>query len=609
MKSTKNYQGRCVDRRQEISDRFAACFQSADMRPLDEWAPDNVDVGSWSPWPGKLSFDQTPQLIPPLRAIRRETCHRLTVVAAAAGGKSTIGETFLSWLIKNAPGFTCWFSQTKETAKEFAETRIWPFLMSCPQVVKLLPDSRHKQRTMDVLFPHMSFLIRPANQTSAQSKHIRYLFCDEPWLYKPGILMQLHKRTTKFAHNRKILELSTGSILGDETDQAYNAGTKREWQFTCYKCGKMWVPPFSPERLDVPGGVKWEPESKLESGIWDFDRVRKTAYYECPFCRERYAPTEENQYRLNRPDSYTSGPEDAEHESFHWPAWVSDFRLLGDFAVEFLQAKAAIKRGSTELLQEFVQKREARAWDIAAVDAEPMTEIESDYRMGDHWPEATARVITVDVQKFHMWLLCRDWAPGPRSRLVTYEKVLTWDEIRKRQLELGVDNILVFIDSSHFTELVYGQCCRFGWNAIKGEPAPNGFLKKEGESKRYVPVIESNGRGQPAQLPADARFSSCTLWRVSEEMTAGSLHLFRTGRAKGWTIPRNPPADYSQQMAARVRRARQHKATGQTVWEWFTIGKCGEHAWDCERYQCAPTHIGGILEGLEPETQIEKEEK
>jgi hypothetical protein len=363
------------------------------------------------------------------------------------------------------------------------------------------------------------------------------------------------------------------------------------------------VPFFSPERLDAKGGVRWSQDARTGGGTYDFEKVRKTVTYQCPHCGHEFRPTEENQHKLNRGGCYTAGTPDAEHESFHWPAWVSDFRLLGDFAVEFLQAKAALKRGTTELLQEFTQKREAKAWDASIIEAEPMRQIESTYDLGDPWPEAEVRFLTVDVQKHHLWALVREWKQGPESRLVWTGKIMTWDELRQRQVEHGVEDRFTFVDSSHFTELVYGQCCRFNWNALKGEKASGGFVEEGDGVSLRVPVSASNQSGRPARLPVDARVTACDLLRVSEEMTSESLHLFRTGRAGGWTIPRNAPAEYMEQMASRVRRTRQHKLTGQTIWEWVTVGKCGEHLWDCERYQVAAAYLSGMLEGKQEETK------
>lgn len=601
----------CPSLEADLSAEFSRGFAASDLRPLHEWLPDNVTLkeGFPSPFPGKLAFHQTPWLIMPLTAARRATCHRQTLQAASAGGKSTVGEAHLAWSIANAPGFSCWFTPTEITTKEFAETRIWPFLESCPQVVKLLPQDRHKRRTESIIFPHMAFLMLPANISSTQSKHIRYLYCDETWLYEPGLLAQMHKRTDAFAHNRKIFEFSTGSILGDETDQAWNAGTRREWQLKCPKCSTWHTPFFSPERLDMPGGVRWAPEAKLHTGVYDFSIIRESCYYEC-LCRERFKPTQANAYILNRDGKYTGPDEIQRHESFHWSAIVCHFPILGEIAVEFVQAKAAIRRGSTALLQEFTQKREARPWNISVIDDEPPMLIEPRYSIGDPWPEAESGFLYADVQKDCLWAMIRDWMTGPRTRLVFAGKVLTWDELRALQIQYGIADECVWIDSGYSADVVYGQCCRFGWTATKGEKAPGGFIvKDETEERSYrVPVVKANGNGVPLRLPADAKFMDCELYRISEEMTAESLHLFRTGRADGWEEPKNPPEDYTAQMAARVWRTRQDKRTGQTIRELITIGTCGEHLHDCARGQLAMAFKARFLEG-NPVIEKESESK
>jgi hypothetical protein len=535
-----------------------------------------------------------------MRCLDNPVCHRITIVAAAAGGKSTIGEVFSAYVISEQPGFFVWFAPTEAAAKEFADTRLNQVFKNCDAIKRRMPHDRHKIRNTGIIFDHMSYLVLPANITAAQSKHIRYMVCDEPWLYKPGMLSQLHKRTTKFAHNRKIIELSTGSILGDETEQAFQAGTKREWMFRCPECDNSHVPLFSPERLDENSYVKWSRDAKKNSGEWDFDAVRKSVVYVCPNCKHEFVPSDSNQYALNNGGGYTPAADSAEHQSFHWPAWASDFRLLGDFAVEFLQARAALKRGTTELLQEFTQKRHALAWDASLVDKEPVNNIAGDYQMGDPWADAQGRFMAVDVQKTHLWATIRDWKSGPETRLVWAGRIETWDEARAVQQEHGVIDQRVFVDSGHFTDTVYQQCCRFDWNAIKGEKCAGGFVQTVGDVKLRVPVLEANGEGVPMALPVDAVVKACALYRVSEEMTSERLHLFRTGRATGWTVPANPPKEYTDQMAARVRRARQNPRTGQTFWEWVTIAKCGEHLWDCERIQIAAAFLAGALD---PEQQ------
>jgi hypothetical protein len=428
------------------------------------------------------------------------------------------------------------------------------------------------------------------------------MVCDETWLYRPGILGQLHKRTTKFSHNRKVLELSTGSIKDDETERAWISGTQRRWQFRCPECSGLFVPTWRMADDNQPGGVRWSEDAKTETS-WNMAKVRASVYLQCPLCAAKFQPSEENGYRLNRGGEYTApvdGSSEA-HESFHWPAWVSDFKLLADLAVEWLESTAAIRRGTIELLKEFTQKREANAWDEGVIERK-----EIELRSGGYTLEQAAsepfgvRIMTVDVQRDWFWCVVRDWDKGPHTRMVWVGKILSWDQIREIQLALGVRDGAVFIDSGHFTATVYAQCCRFNWTALKGENAPMGFPEKQADGKvRNVPIMKAQGRGVPTARTTDARIASCYLVRISEELTADTLSLFRTDSAQGWTIADDAPAEYHEQMASRVRRVRLHPRTGQAIHEWVTIGKSGEHLHDCERYQIAAAYAAGMLIGID----------
>jgi hypothetical protein len=78
-------------------------------------------------------------------------------------------------------------------------------------------------------------------------------------------------------------------------------------------------------------------------------------------------------------------------------------------------------------------------------------------------------------------------------------------------------------------------------------------------------------------------------------MTADSMDLIRSGKAEGWTIARDTPEDHRRQIAARVRRTRPNPKTGQMQTEWITVGRDGEHLWDCERYQIAVAWQAGLI--------------
>ncbi len=593
----------------EITEPLCQTFAPPADLEVDAWARENIVVGAWSPWEGKFSTDRTPWIVEPLRILGRPGPRRLTILGPAAGGKSTISEVFLAWLIDNAPGFCVWYAQDEEAAKEFAETRVQRFLASCERVSRWFPGNRHAKRTQAIHFPHMSFVIQAANEGNAQSKHIRHLICDEPWMYKPGMLAQLHKRTTRFAHNRTIIETSTGSLEGDEVDQAWQQGSRQRWQIFCPHCEELHVPRWTFDRADSPGGVKWSPKAKRENGTWDLRAVAESTTYQCPTCQTHHAATSANAYIVNRNGSYTLPAADSmpNHFSFHWNCIASDFSQLGAIAVEFLMAKQAIKRGDTSLFQEFTQKKLAEAWSGESASAEIKYQ-PSDYMLGDPWAEEARRFLTIDKQRDHFWAVVRAWSANGNSRLVWAGRVSTWVDLRNLQQSNAVPDRQVLVDSGYSATEVYRECCRYGWIAIKGEARKGGyeFTNEDGVKSRRIFSLTSPA--DPGLGTAEQGMTTCPLVLISDEMTSDALALFRSGEVAGWTVAKDTPEEHVQQMAARVKRSRVLPRTNQTVWEWATVGKHGEHLWDCERMQLAAAVMSGFFDHSKIITTEEKNE-
>ena len=573
--------------------RDAEALRSQDRRDIADWARDNIVMGSWSPWPGQFDPSLTPWIVEPLRVLGQRGPRRVTITGPAAGGKSTIGEVFAAWAVDNAPGLTAWFAHTDEMAKEFAETRLHRMFAVCPRVARWFADmARHAKRTQAIHFPHMSFLVQAANETNAQSKHIRHLILDETWQYAPGMVAQLHKRTTRFAHNRTILELSTGSLADDETDNAWRQGTRQEWQIVCPHCGRMHAPRWSFGRHDEPGGVKWDRAAKREDGTWDFRRVAESVGYECPMCVQRIAANPSNALAINRGGRYTEPAADAmpRHWSFHWNCIASDFAQLGAIAVEFLHAQSALKRGATTLLQEFRQKKEAMPWEEEAPRMR-VAEMAGNYLMGEECAGEIGRLMLVDVQRGHFWGLIRTYFPGGESRLFACARLETWEAVRAFQVQNKVGENSVLVDSGEGgrTDDVYAHCCLWGWIAMKGVEAKDGFLVG---GEKCLAAWSMNGeaatRYSPASLLPNSRNSWTEVLMVSKAITTGIMARARGGFIAGWTIPKDAPDFYREQLA--TRRYDERKKL------WRTIGKCGEHLWDCERYAIAAAFMAGYFQ-------------
>lgn len=603
----------------QSSARFAA-FRAVDRRGLDEWGRDNIIMGEgWSAWPGRFDPSITPMICEPLRRLGGTGPRRVTILGPAAGSKSTIGEVLIAWVIDNAPGLTVWFTETIDTAKEFAESRLNRVLAACPRVASwFVQMARHAKRTQEIHFPHMSLLVRAANETQAQSKHIRHMVCDETWRYPTGMLAMLHKRTTRFAHNRTILELSTGSLAGDETDEAFGMGSRQEWQVYCPACKTHHVPRWSFGK-DKPGGVKWSPLAKRADGSWNFRIVIESAYYECPLCSAQYAANAANGYALNHAGKFTDPHPDTvpNHWSFRWNCIATDFAQLGTVAVEYLLAKAAAKRGMMTLLQEFTQKKLAEAWKEIVTDADITQALATGYKMGEAWADEFLRFMTVDVQATHMWCVVRAWSKAQEARLAWAGRVESFGEVREMQLRHGVQDQRVLIDSGDFTDAVYTECAFYGWYAIKGEPAERGYRRDLGGGRFASELAEFSGGNAahsrtkyfPVKPRQGGKANWCHMIKVSDSLSSDVLGAMRGGTA-GWTAANDAPQDWREQMAAVVKSQVANKKTGRMEWIWKTIAKCGEHLWDCERYQLAAAVMSGVLKiSTQPKTEEDKKEE
>ena len=578
---------------------FAEAWQMPPDEPIHEWAARNVTFGSWSPYEGRFNPELMPWLIRPMEAMRQDDLWRIVIVAAAAGGQSTLAELFLSWLIARAPGPVAWNAPTEEDAKEFSETRIQRFLEACPEVAKWFPHNRHKKRTNAILFPHMSLIIQAANEGNAQMKHLRYLINDETWLWKPGILTQMHKRTTRVAHNRKVVDISTGSLDGDETDQGWKDGTREEWQLRCEACHGHHVPQFTFGRKDAPGGVKWSADARRKDGTWDYRVVIGSTEYECPHCQRRYQPTDANAVLLNRHGCYSPPSADANPgvASFSWSALVSDFRILPQIAVELLQAKEAIRRGTMELMREVTQKRFAKAWKEDA-QTEVKHDTEGGYLMADPWPDEVGNFLTVDCQKDHFWCVKRKWSIKGASRLAFAGRVESWQEVRELQLMLGVMDGNVCVDSGgtdQMTQNCYTACCKYGWNAFKGRGQEDSFVVHEEDGKSYAGPIKESKLSIIPYLEPGSKHSSVSFFLVSKSATGEMLQMFRAAQNGMWTIASDTPQTYREQLRSVVPKTFKDPKTGREFSRLMTVGFAGDHLWDCERYQLAAAWQAGLI--------------
>ena len=284
----------------------------------------------------------------------------------------------------------------------------------------------------------------------------------------------------------------------------------------------------------------------------------------------------------------------AENVGFHWNALCA--MSWGRLAELYLRGKAAARKGDIEPLKQFYQKRLALPWRDYLEDFK-IEITPSGYRLGETWDEEAGvdkqgrivpapyepaqvatllRILTVDCQMDHFFLVARSWSAEGSSRLLWHERVPTWEEVEAVQARFNIHHGLVFVDAGYATYDVYRECARRGWTALMGDRRATYVHRlKDGKSvhRFYSPrrkVVLGKGQG-------------CSVFYWSNLNIKDMLARLRRNQehGPGWEIAEDADDDYLTQLES------EHRVRKGGKWLWERIGKRPNHYLDCEAMQVA----------------------
>lgn len=578
-----------------------------DRRPIYEWAAENIELPAAYAMPGGFRVDPSRYMIAPLDAIKNDRIRQISCYGAIQTGKSLIVEVSIPWLLANAPGPVMWTMQSDDDAKEHAKSRFNALLRSCRQVRDILPRERHDATQTEIYFGGFFLLLNGANLNNLQSKSIRWKFNSEVWLWGQGLLEHAAGRVSKFEETQssKIFNESQGGTAGDDMDLAWQAGDQSVWSVRCAGCGHLIPLEFfarcetEPERF---AGIVWDSDAKREDGTHDIGWAADSARWKCKRCGHEHANTAKTRAAWNASGEYVATNPTAPEaiRSFRWNALVS--RDFGALVSQWLAASELKKRGVLQAVKDFHQKRLAMPWKedeetekialtgagyaLADVHAKPADKIANE----------VSRIMTIDRQRDHWWVLVRAWRADGSSRLLYYSKAITVEQIHEIERLFAVQKQLVFQDAQHDPGAVYADAIRFGWTAIHGS-GENSFthILKSGKkvSRFFSPLKFAN---VPGGLAPYVHFASDPVKDI--------LHRLRIGKGAQWETPDDPPKEYADQINGDQKRERINKRTGRAEWRWKKVGE--NHAWDCEGMQIAAALMLRILAAPEVEDTEEK---
>jgi phage terminase large subunit GpA-like protein len=180
-----------------VSESFSTAWRPSTSKQPWEWAANNVKISN-SERGTFFDPEQTPWWKAPMECAGDSSTRQVVVIAPTGSGKSTMAEALIPYIVAENPGSILYASQTDEDAKFWAETRLKPAMKSCKELNDLWPEDRHKSRKLEIIFPHLAMILGGANLSNFQEKSVRWLYGDEVWNWKAGLVREFMARH----HNR-----------------------------------------------------------------------------------------------------------------------------------------------------------------------------------------------------------------------------------------------------------------------------------------------------------------------------------------------------------------------------------------------------------------------
>ncbi len=571
--------------------------------------PHQGDLVDWADGKLKLPYSvrypvfmagESPWLLEPMRAMSDPKIRRVDFRAPAGAAKSLVGEVHIAHSIVEASGLYYYVWQSDDDAKDAMEDRIAPMIEANDFLSRRLPPDKDKVRRQKIVFPGLSFYCISAKPSKANSKRVKTLVMEEPHLYEPGMMKAFEDRVTG-VKGYKILTLSTGSILEDESDLAYCDGSCEEWQVPCPHCHQFQTMTDARDRLRA----QIDGETLSENGEYDWRKLAPTVRYNCEHCGMDWPTDRKFRHEQAKLGRYLATNPNAseDHRSFHLEA-VSihyDGFELATTLIKKLKAVSAYKRGAIEPFMNYMQKTRAMAWDespASSEDAAAFDRMKGEYLKKDHHEFEIARFLTIDNQAgkasqgqgAHRWFTCRSFGPT-ECRLIDEGRITSWEELEEKRIELGVEPGRTLVDIAFDTVAVQAVCVRYGWQGLWGDNTGKKSFP------HHESVIVNN---QPQRVVRHYPFSSVNIGHVGigksgvrrqaryffwcQHPIKNMWHRLKSGMTPlyRWTVAQDVSDDYKAQTNVEFKKVQTDK-NGKKSWQWFTQSKKDNHLTDTDQ--------------------------
>lgn len=586
---------------------------------VSDWCAANVTIPPpQTQEPGPMLFDGREYLLDVLQDFADPTVTDSVSCFGSQSGKTTALMGGVAWSIVNDPTGILWVMPSMGLAQSFSETRWQPMVLASDVLEALVPRGvrRHDfKKTQQQLGSSIVNFIGSNSPSNLASRPARLVILDEVDKFDEGgrgeaDAVNLAEQRTKSFSNPKRIKTSTPTLDCGLIWQEFLKGSQERYQVPCPHCSKFvvlcWSKSFTVFKLTGNEAfVQWDKEARLDDGGWDLERVERSAHCVCPFCGGEIE--DGHKTRMVRDGRWvaTNASAAVSFRSRHLPSLYasSPETSFGKLAVKFLQAKRSLMglQGfiNGDLAEPYVsqdtvgQRTElVRASIDATVEAKPL--------------------MTVDCQAVapYFWYVVRSWCGNGSSTAIDAGSLDTFEEVRAKQLEHGVDDCGVMVDSGYGARSdseVYRHCASFGeiLQQAAGRAIHLGWMPSKGFSSRKRWKDPNTGLMLPYIARAIDPFVGTAQQGLVEMALleyAGDAYkdILQELRKPGqmWAVLQSVSTEeYWRHMEGEMKKAVFNRTNGRTTHQWVTRSKTWpNHMFDCEVMQVALASYIGLFQ-------------
>ena len=352
----------------------------------------------------------------------------------------------------------------------------------------------------------------------------------------------------------------------------------------------------------TPHGLKWNPKARRKDKSWDLQRVYDSAHYVTPAGTEII-----NRDRLKIAYDSSSRWKVMNKQALRWKrgyvanCFISPFKNgdFGEVAVAFLQAKKA----GFDQWRTFVYEYLAEEWVQTTEQAKESVihDRETEYKRGEVFTDAPGfanifikkrfvDVLTIDVQKTHLWWLVRRWLESGDSGLRDWGPVVAWKEIEELIGRFNVPKGMRLIDNSYTGRRVevLDWCVRLKLIPCYGRDT----LQSSAIVKNMIDPYE----GTRKQM----RYGKIPSYTFNPNQLKARLLTMMLGKSEWhWFVYENVEYEYTQQVTAE-----------KSIDGIFTPIRKANHGFDLEVLQTLAARVGRFLkiEDAKPKEEVKLSE-